>query len=118
MGSGTSAAASLTRIFFASARLAADLFWHSCSCVCLRSPHLGYCVKPYTEEEDARSTTDGDWIAWAVTSYKSLDGDKSLVLQIDMLTGTPQRLLYSSTIRQWLPPHESDAISSAERPNR
>lgn len=47
--------------------------------------------------------------------YKYCDGDHALVLQIEMLTGKPGRLLYSSTIRQWLPPHETEAIGSMQR---
>jgi hypothetical protein len=47
--------------------------------------------------------------------YKYCDGDHELILQIEMLTGKPNRLLYSSTIKQWLPPHESEPIDSMQR---
>jgi hypothetical protein len=47
--------------------------------------------------------------------YKYCDGDHALVLQIEMLTGKPDRLLYSSTIKHWLPPHENEPIDSAQR---
>jgi hypothetical protein len=47
--------------------------------------------------------------------YKYSDGDHALVLQIDMLTEEPNRLLYSSTIKRWLPPHENEAIEAAQR---
>jgi hypothetical protein len=47
--------------------------------------------------------------------YKYSEGDHALVLQIEMLTGTPERLLYSSTIKHWLPPHENEPISSMRR---
>jgi Immunity protein 74 len=47
--------------------------------------------------------------------YKYCDGDHALVLQIEMLTGKPERLLYSSTIKQWLPPHENEPIGSMQR---
>jgi immunity protein 74 of polymorphic toxin system len=47
--------------------------------------------------------------------YKYCDGDHALVLQIDMLMGKPDRLLYSSTIKRWLPPHENEAIDSTQR---
>ena len=47
--------------------------------------------------------------------YKYCDGQRCLHLQIDMLSGKPDRLLYSSTIRQWLPPYEKEEILDAER---
>jgi len=47
--------------------------------------------------------------------YKYCEGNHALVLQIEMLTGKPERLLYSSTIKQWLPPHENDPIDSIQR---
>jgi Immunity protein 74 len=47
--------------------------------------------------------------------YKYCDGDHALVLQIEMLTGEPERILYSSTIKQWLPPHENESIDSTQR---
>jgi hypothetical protein len=47
--------------------------------------------------------------------YKYCDGNRALILQIEMLTGKPDRLLYSSTIKQWLPPHESEPIDSKQR---
>ena len=47
--------------------------------------------------------------------YKYRDGNRALVLQIEMLTGKPERLLYSSTIKQWLPPHENEPIDPAQR---
>jgi hypothetical protein len=47
--------------------------------------------------------------------YKYCDGDHALVLQIEMLKGDPERLLYSSTIKQWLPPHENEPIGSTQR---
>jgi hypothetical protein len=47
--------------------------------------------------------------------YKYCDGDHALVLQIEMLTGKPDHLLYSSTIKRWLPPHENEAIGSTQR---
>jgi hemolysin activation/secretion protein len=36
-------------------------------------------------------------------------------LQIDMLKGNPNRLVYSSTIEQWLPPHDDEAITATQR---
>jgi len=46
---------------------------------------------------------------------KYCDGDHALVLQIEVLTGKPERLLYSSTIKQWLPPYENEPIDSTQR---
>jgi hypothetical protein len=46
--------------------------------------------------------------------YKYIEGERSLVLQIDMLKG-PNRLLYSSTIKHWLPPHQDEKISEVDR---
>src|SRR5262245_35143301 len=46
--------------------------------------------------------------------YKYLEGERSLVLQVDMLRGR-NRLLYSSTIERWLPPHEDETISEEDR---
>jgi hypothetical protein len=47
--------------------------------------------------------------------YKYCDGDRELVLQIEMLTGKSERLLYSSTIKKWSPPHENEPLGSTER---
>jgi hypothetical protein len=47
--------------------------------------------------------------------YKYVEGDRSLVLQIDMGIGQPSRLLYSSTIKGWLPPHQDEKISEEDR---
>src|ERR1044071_10068759 len=47
--------------------------------------------------------------------YKYRDGDHELTLQIEMLTGKPELLLYSSTIKQWLPPHENESIDAVQR---
>jgi len=47
--------------------------------------------------------------------YKYVEGERSLVLQIDMGRGVPNRLLYSSTIKRWLPPHQNETISEEDR---
>ncbi len=47
--------------------------------------------------------------------YKYIEGAHSLVLQIDMGIGVPNRLLYSSTIECWLPPHQDEKISDEDR---
>jgi hypothetical protein len=47
--------------------------------------------------------------------YKYIEGERSLILQIDLLRGVPNRLLYSSTIERWLPPHQDETISEEDR---
>ncbi len=47
--------------------------------------------------------------------YKYCDGDHCLLLQIDLLKGQPNRVVYSSTIETWLPPHDSEPIESGQR---
>jgi hypothetical protein len=47
--------------------------------------------------------------------YKYCDGDHALVVQVEMLTGKSERVLYSSTIKQWLPPHENEPLDSTQR---
>ena len=49
--------------------------------------------------------------------YQYCEGDHVLVLQIEMLGGKPSRLIYSSTIRRWLPPYEHEEISEIKRAN-
>lgn len=47
--------------------------------------------------------------------YKYIEGDHALTLQIDMLSGTPKRVIYSRTIKKWLPPNDKEAISDDKR---
>lgn len=47
--------------------------------------------------------------------YKYIEGNHALTLQVEMLSGTPSRVIYSRTIKKWLPPHESEAISDAKK---
>jgi hypothetical protein len=47
--------------------------------------------------------------------YKYIEGDRALILQIDMLSGTPQRVIYSRTIKNWLPPHDKEEITDQIR---
>ena len=47
--------------------------------------------------------------------YKYCDGGRCVVLQIEMLIGKPDRLLYSSTIKKWRPPFETEKIDATER---
>lgn len=47
--------------------------------------------------------------------YRYIEGDHALTLQIDMLSGSPRRVIYSRSIKGWLPPHDSEAISDEKR---
>jgi Immunity protein 74 len=47
--------------------------------------------------------------------YKYIEGDHALTLQIEMLSGTPKRVIYSRTIKKWMPPHDNEAISDEKR---
>jgi hypothetical protein len=47
--------------------------------------------------------------------YRYIEEGHSRILQIDMLKGVPNRLIYSSTIERWLPPHQDEAISEENR---
>ena len=47
--------------------------------------------------------------------YKYIEGERALTVQIEMLSGTPKRLIYSRTIKCWLPPHEHETISEQKR---
>jgi predicted transglutaminase-like protease len=47
--------------------------------------------------------------------YKYCEGDHALILQVEMLNGKPNRLIYSSTIKKWLPPHEDEAIEATRQ---
>jgi hypothetical protein len=47
--------------------------------------------------------------------YKYIEGDHALTLQVDMLSGTPRRVIYSRTIKNWLPPYDSEVISDEKR---
>ena len=46
--------------------------------------------------------------------YKYIERGRSLLVQIDMLGGS-RKILYSSTIKQWLPPHQDQRISEEDR---
>ena len=47
--------------------------------------------------------------------YKYIEGDRALILQIEMLSGIPQRVIYSRTIRNWLPPYDKEEITDPKR---
>jgi hypothetical protein len=47
--------------------------------------------------------------------YKYVEGDHALVLQVEMLSGTPRRVIYSRTIRKWLPPHDMEDIADQKK---
>jgi hypothetical protein len=47
--------------------------------------------------------------------YKYVEGDHALKLQVEMLSGTPRRVIYSRTIKNWLPPNENERITEQKR---
>jgi Zn-dependent M32 family carboxypeptidase len=47
--------------------------------------------------------------------YKYIEGDRALTVQIDMLSGTPQRVIYSKTIKKWMAPYENEIITEEKR---
>jgi hypothetical protein len=47
--------------------------------------------------------------------FRYFEGDRSLDLQIDLLKGKPDRLLYPETIVQWRPPHQNEPIDAEKR---
>ena len=54
-------------------------------------------------------------IRWGRDEYKYLEGGRALMFQAEMLSGYPQRVIYSRTIKQWLPPHENEIITDEKR---
>jgi immunity protein 74 of polymorphic toxin system len=47
--------------------------------------------------------------------YKYIEGDRALTVQIEMLSGTPARVIYSRTIKNWMPPHDTEVITEDKR---
>jgi hypothetical protein len=47
--------------------------------------------------------------------YKYIEGDRALRVQIEMLSGTPEKVIYSRTVKNWLPPHENEVITEEKR---
>jgi hypothetical protein len=43
--------------------------------------------------------------------YKYCDGDHCVLLQIEMLKGRPNRLVYSATVTRWLPSHDAMSLT-------
>ena len=54
-------------------------------------------------------------VRWGRDEYKYIEGDRSLILQVEMLSGTPQRVIYSRTIKNWVPPHDKEAITDEKK---
>ena len=47
--------------------------------------------------------------------YKYIEGDHALTVQVEMLSGTPSRVIYERTIKKWLAPHEHEIIGEEKR---
>ena len=47
--------------------------------------------------------------------YRYCEGPRCLLVQVELLSGRPNCLIYASTIDRWLPPHEGEPISADKR---
>jgi len=47
--------------------------------------------------------------------YRYVEGDRSVNVYVEMLTGVPSKLIHSDSIDQWLPPHQDEQINDEER---
>jgi len=47
--------------------------------------------------------------------YKYIERDHALTLQVEMLSGTPSRVIYSRTIKNWIPPYDGENITEEKR---
>jgi len=47
--------------------------------------------------------------------YKYIEGDHVLKVQIEMLSGTTKRVIYSRTIKNWMPPYEQEIITEEKK---
>ena len=47
--------------------------------------------------------------------YKYVEGDHVLMFQAEMLSGSPRRVIYVRTIKNWLPPFEIEKITEQKR---
>ena len=47
--------------------------------------------------------------------YKYIEGDHALTLQVEMLSGTPSRAIYSRTIKNWMSPYDKENITEEKR---
>jgi Zn-dependent M32 family carboxypeptidase len=54
-------------------------------------------------------------VSWGRDEYKYIEGDRSLIVQAEMLSGTPQRVIYSRTIKKWLPPYDKENITDQKK---
>ncbi|WP_119422724.1 Imm74 family immunity protein [Desertibaculum subflavum] len=49
------------------------------------------------------------------TGLRYREGDRSLFIDSEVLTGEPAMVLYSGSIRHWEPPHQAGTIDDATR---
>lgn len=47
--------------------------------------------------------------------YEYEESGKRTTVQVEMLSGEPSRIIYASTIKSWLPPHNLEPMSPADR---
>lgn len=46
--------------------------------------------------------------------YEYSEGDHSLIVQVEVQSGKPDVIIYSSTIDKWLPPYEDEPLSQSK----
>ena len=70
-----------------------------------------------TALQDRRAKIDDERYLYRVDrdGYRYCEGPRCLLLQIELLSGRPNRLIYASTIDGWLPPHDGEPISADKR---
>lgn len=47
--------------------------------------------------------------------FRYSDGDRSVLIETEMLTGDVNRVIYAGLITNWLPPHEAESILPEQR---
>ena len=48
-------------------------------------------------------------------TFEYHEGARRLEVLAEMLVGQPERVLYTSSIKAWLPPHQHEALTEADR---
>ena len=48
-------------------------------------------------------------------AYKYIEGDHQVSVQVEMLMGVPNVVIYSRTIDRWLPPHDNEVIGTEKK---
>ena len=48
-------------------------------------------------------------------SFRYKEGDRAIDISVELMSGETSRIIYSSSIQQWLPPHDKDLISDEKK---